>query len=74
MLLHYINSAEERSMKKNLAAATIDKPYPKPSREDALKAVKTMIAWAGDNPNREGLVDTPQRVVDSYQEFLQAMP
>ena len=70
MLLHYINSAEERSMKKNLAAATIDKPYPKPSREDALKAVKTMIAWAGDNPNREGLVDTPQRVVDSYQEFF----
>ena len=29
-----------------------------------------MIAWAGDNPNREGLVDTPQRVVNAYQEFF----
>jgi len=44
--------------------------FPKPSRKEALKAVKTMIAWAGDNPNREGLVDTPQRVVNAYQEFF----
>ena len=43
---------------------------PNPSREDAMNAVKTLIEWAGDNPNREGLIDTPQRVVDAYQEFF----
>jgi GTP cyclohydrolase I len=43
---------------------------PKPSREEALKAVKTMISWAGDDPDREGLIDTPQRVVDAYKEFF----
>lgn len=41
----------------------------KPSREEAMAAVRTLIAWAGDNPNREGLIDTPRRVVDSYDEF-----
>ncbi len=45
--------------------------YPVPSREQAMHAVKTLIAWAGDNPNREGLVDTPQRVVDAYREFFE---
>ncbi len=42
----------------------------KPSRQEAENAVKTLIAWAGDNPEREGLRDTPKRVVDSYQEFF----
>ena len=42
-----------------------------PSREDALNAVKTLIAWAGDNPNREGLIETPKRVVDAYKEFFE---
>ena len=45
--------------------------YPVPSQEEAMHAVKTLIAWAGDNPNREGLVDTPQRVVDAYREFFE---
>lgn len=44
--------------------------FDRPSRQEALKAVKTMIAWAGDNPNREGLVDTPERVVNAYEEFF----
>ncbi len=35
----------------------------RPSREEAEAAVRTLIAWAGDDPNREGLVDTPKRVV-----------
>ena len=35
-----------------------------------MKAVKTLIAYAGDNPNREGLRDTPDRVVRSYKEFF----
>ena len=42
---------------------------PKPTREEAEKAVKTLISWAGDNPNREGLIETPKRVVKSYEEF-----
>ena len=34
-----------------------------PSRQDAEAAVKTLIEWAGDDPKREGLIDTPKRVV-----------
>ena len=45
--------------------------YPKLTKEEALKAVKTMIAWAGDNPHREGLVETPMRVVNAYSEFFE---
>src|SRR5215471_11133294 len=41
----------------------------RPSREAAEAAVRTLIAWAGDDPSREGLVDTPRRVVASYEEF-----
>jgi GTP cyclohydrolase I len=41
----------------------------RPSREEAEAAVRTLIAWAGDDPRRDGLIDTPQRVVDAYQEF-----
>jgi len=42
---------------------------PKPSREEALAAVRTLIAYAGDNPDREGLLDTPKRVIEAYQEL-----
>ena len=42
----------------------------KPSREEALAAVKTLISWAGDDPTREGLVETPDRVIRSYREFF----
>ena len=42
----------------------------KPTREEAMQAVKTMLAWAGDNPNREGLLETPHRVVKAYEEFF----
>ena len=41
----------------------------RPSPEEAKEAVRTLIRWAGDNPAREGLLDTPQRVIDAYQEF-----
>ena len=43
---------------------------PKPKREEAEEAVKTLIRWAGDNPTREGLIDTPARVVRAYEEFF----
>ncbi len=42
----------------------------KPSLEDALAAVEILIRYAGDNPNREGLKETPKRVVKSYEEFF----
>lgn len=43
----------------------------KPSREEAEAAVRTLIAWAGDNPAREGLLDTPGRVTRAYEEFFE---
>lgn len=43
----------------------------KPSREEAMQAVKTLIEWAGDDPTREGLVETPKRVVAAYEEFFE---
>lgn len=42
----------------------------RPSREEAEAAVATLIRWAGDDPQREGLGDTPARVVRSYEEFF----
>jgi len=42
----------------------------RPSREDAEAAVRTLLRWAGDDPDREGLIDTPDRVVRSYEEFF----
>ena len=42
----------------------------RPSRDEAEEAVRTLIAWAGDNPDREGLKDTPKRVASAYQEFF----
>ena len=42
----------------------------KPSRKQAEEAVKTLIQWAGDNPDREGLLETPKRVVNAYKEFF----
>jgi len=46
----------------------------RPSRDEAEAAVKVLLKWAGDDPSREGLVDTPARVVRSYEEFFAAMP
>jgi len=43
----------------------------KPTREQAEKAVKTLIEWAGDDPTREGLVETPKRVAKAYEQFFE---
>ena len=45
-------------------------PFKKPTREEAMAAVRTLIAWAGDDPRREGVIDTPKRVVDAYGEWF----
>lgn len=42
----------------------------KPTRAEAEAAVRTLIAWAGDDPAREGLLETPSRVVKAYEEFF----
>jgi len=42
----------------------------KPSRNEAEAAVRTLLRWAGDNPNREGLKDTPKRVARAYEEWF----
>ena len=49
---------------------TLSPQAEKPSRSEAEAAVRTLIKWAGDNPDREGLLDTPNRVIRSYEEFF----
>lgn len=46
------------------------KPVERPSREEAEAAVRTLIAWAGDDPTREGLLETPKRVAKAYEELF----
>lgn len=50
------------------AARTAD--VGRPSKAEAMAAVRTLISWAGDNPDREGLLETPDRVVRAYREFF----
>ncbi|MEM9044311.1 MAG: GTP cyclohydrolase I FolE [Pseudomonadota bacterium] len=42
----------------------------RPTAEEAEEAVRTLLRWAGDNPDREGLLDTPGRVVRAYSEWF----
>jgi GTP cyclohydrolase I len=42
----------------------------RPTRQEAEAAVRTLLAWAGDDPGREGLIDTPRRVVEAYEELF----
>src|SRR5690606_7355124 len=52
-------------------SAFLDRPVTdRPSREEAEAAVRTLLRWAGDDPDREGLRDTPARVVKAYQELF----
>jgi GTP cyclohydrolase I len=44
---------------------------PRPSREAAEEAVRTLIAYAGDDATREGVLDTPKRVIDAYEEIYE---
>src|SRR5690242_17725764 len=43
---------------------------PEVTREQAMDAVRTLLRWAGDEPTREGLLDTPKRVVSAYEEWF----
>src|ERR1700691_2299965 len=60
-----VKSLLERQQPKNNATPPI-----RPTREEAEAAVRTLILWAGDDPTREGLRDTPLRVAKAYEEFF----
>ena len=69
LIMDAIATRKKSSRGQKLAAsrtATVQRP----SREEAEAAVRTLIAWAGDDPAREGLLDTPKRVVNAYTEFF----
>jgi GTP cyclohydrolase I len=50
---------------------TADRPLQRPSEAEAEEAVRTLIRWAGDDPRREGLIETPNRVVRAFEEWFQ---
>ena len=50
--------------------ATMADNNDKPTREQAEAAVRTLLSWAGEDPRREGLLDTPKRVVDAYGDWF----
>jgi GTP cyclohydrolase IA len=52
-------------------AAAVRPDQPRPSRAEAELAVKTLLGYIGENPGREGLLDTPRRVVEAYDELYQ---
>ncbi|HLH11035.1 MAG TPA: GTP cyclohydrolase I FolE [Methylovirgula sp.] len=62
-----VKSLLDRKQQQPRPAAT---PPIRPTREEAEAAVRTLILWAGDDPDREGLRDTPLRVVKAYEEFF----
>ena len=53
-----------------MATARSRSKVKRPTEREAADAVRTLIRWAGDDPDREGLLETPDRVVRSYEEFF----
>ncbi len=68
-IVHNIHSAQSVATD-SLAQIGNENNIERPSREEAEAAVKTLLAWAGDNPEREGLVDTPARVARAFEEHF----
>ena len=64
------NFGSELNLAESLAAERRAAQERRPSREEAEGAVRTLVRWAGDDPDREGLVGTPERVVRAYEEFF----
>ena len=54
----------------HIEALPIIEPWRRPSRQEAEDAVRTLLAWAGDDPARPGLRETPARVTDAYGEYF----
>ena len=55
-----------KKIPRDAAARTVKRP----SQEEAEAAVRVLLAWAGDNPDREGLLDTPRRVAKAFREYF----
>ena len=62
--------AAVKSLSARTAEAGAGNPLRRPSREEAEAAVRTLILWAGDDPSREGLTDTPMRVAKAYEQLF----
>ncbi|MBK5920278.1 GTP cyclohydrolase I FolE [Rhodothalassium salexigens] len=62
--------APDRDRPRADLAATETPEIARPTRAEAESAVRTLLLWAGDNPDREGLLDTPRRVVKAYEEYF----
>ncbi|WP_258002150.1 GTP cyclohydrolase I FolE [Burkholderia sp. WAC0059] len=62
--------AESRNRKQKANKTKQPAGANRPTREEAEAAVRVLLRWAGDDPAREGLIDTPARVVRSYEEFF----
>src|ERR1700759_2399714 len=60
----------DATVKPETAKSLSSHNFVRPSQEEAEAAVRTLIAWAGDDPTREGLLDTPRRVTKAYGEFF----
>ena len=60
-----VNDDTNKNLTGNDAVSTVRPP----SRSEAENAVRILLSWAGENPDRQGLLDTPARVVRSYEEF-----
>ena len=60
----------DASAKLPFAVPATSTAAPRPTREEAEAAVRTLIAWAGDDPTREGLLETPARVAKAYDELF----
>jgi GTP cyclohydrolase IA len=65
-----VSTAAQSQTKQAVAKANDESKAQRPSRAEAEDAVRTLIRWAGDDPTREGLLGTPDRVVRSYEEFF----
>jgi GTP cyclohydrolase IA len=64
-----MQDAQKADLIETLERARQESEARRPSREEAEEAVRTLIRWTGDDPEREGLIGTPERVVRSYEEF-----
>jgi GTP cyclohydrolase IA len=65
-----LNEIEEYEPPSDLADFRALAERTKPAREEVEAAVRSLIRWAGDDPDREGLRETPRRVVDAFREFF----
>jgi GTP cyclohydrolase IA len=63
------SAAEKSALSEHIRAAPAP-AGPRPSREQAEAAVRTLLAYVGENPDREGLLDTPRRFVSAYEELF----